>query len=390
MCIDKRLLIAANLALLTLLPVQIIANDIFIDQHGNVGVGTNSPQEHLHLKRNGRAALKVSSGNNNSVLDLSHGNDSSWKIYTNQHEKLYLVHQKPQSDLQGAFFTFTKDGRLGVGHSSPSKGKLHVVGSVTANVGGFAYYAEDPDGDDYNYNWVHAHDIGIGIYSNRRVVGTEFNAFSDARIKVIKKISDQEEDLDTLEKIEITDYTLRENRGKGKVIKKVIGQQVQEVFPTAVNITKDYVFDVMMNYPVVNGRIDARHGRPLIPELTSELDERPQFNPGDKLKVLFDNNTEAQVTVKYVNNGLIVLDKAIPKSVTRVIVFGREVDDFHSVDYEALAMLNVSATQALAKKNDRLAEQVKALRIENKKLGQELRLMKSVLCEAQDFDFCEN
>ncbi len=28
-----------------------------------------------------------------------------------------------------------------------------------------------------------------------------------------------------------------------------------------------------------------------------------------------------------------------------VFVYGREVNDFHTVDYEALSMLNVSATQ---------------------------------------------
>ena len=30
-------------------------------------------------------------------------------------------------------------------------------------------------------------------------------------------------------------------------------------------------------------------------------------------------------------------------------MYGREVDDFHSVDYESLSMLNVSATQELYK-----------------------------------------
>jgi hypothetical protein len=32
-----------------------------------------------------------------------------------------------------------------------------------------------------------------------------------------------------------------------------------------------------------------------------------------------------------------------------VFVYGREVDDLRSVDYDAIAMLNVSATQELAK-----------------------------------------
>lgn len=41
-----------------------------------------------------------------------------------------------------------------------------------------------------------------------------------------------------------------------------------------------------------------------------------------------------------------------------VFVYGKQVDDFHTVDYEAIAMLNVSATQELLKR-------IKQLEVEN-------------------------
>ena len=44
-----------------------------------------------------------------------------------------------------------------------------------------------------------------------------------------------------------------------------------------------------------------------------------------------------------------------------VFVYGREVDDFRTVDYEAISMLNVSATQELLKR-------IEALENENQKL----------------------
>src|SRR5262249_31900712 len=57
----------------------------------------------------------------------------------------------------------------------------------------------------------------------------------------------------------------------------------------------------------------------------------------------------------------------------KVFVYGREVDDFHTVDYEAIAMLNVSATQEQQKRiaqleaeNASLQQRVAAL--ENQKL----------------------
>ena len=53
----------------------------------------------------------------------------------------------------------------------------------------------------------------------------------------------------------------------------------------------------------------------------------------------------------------------------KVFVFGQEVDDFRTVDYEAISMLNVSATQALYKKvielenaNDQLKEMNSSLK----------------------------
>ncbi len=48
----------------------------------------------------------------------------------------------------------------------------------------------------------------------------------------------------------------------------------------------------------------------------------------------------------------------------KVFVYGREVKDFHTVDYEAIAMLNVSATQELAKENEALKKQIRKAEIE--------------------------
>jgi len=53
------------------------------------------------------------------------------------------------------------------------------------------------------------------------------------------------------------------------------------------------------------------------------------------------------------------------KSATgNVFVYGREVKDFRSVDYEAIAMLNVSATQELARKVE--AQQAELSKLQEK------------------------
>ena len=57
---------------------------------------------------------------------------------------------------------------------------------------------------------------------------------SDARLKNVIGQSDSAKDLETLEKIEITDYTVKDVVKEGDApSKKVIAQQVEKVYPTA-------------------------------------------------------------------------------------------------------------------------------------------------------------
>ena len=51
-------------------------------------------------------------------------------------------------------------------------------------------------------------------------------------------------------------------------------------------------------------------------------------------------------------------------SSTSVFVYGREMDDFHTVDYDAISMLNVSATQEQQGRIEELEEMLKKLETE--------------------------
>jgi hypothetical protein len=66
----------------------------------------------------------------------------------------------------------------------------------------------------------------------------------------------------------------------------------------------------------------------------------------DKVKIFWNNNDSQLFTV-----GDIKTDQ-FKISLNRtgdIFVYGREVDDFHVVDYDALSMLHISATQELYK-----------------------------------------
>ena len=60
-------------------------------------------------------------------------------------------------------------------------------------------------------------------------------------------------------------------------------------------------------------------------------------------------------------------------------MYGREVDDFRTVDYQAISMLNVSATQALLRRIEALEKENEAL----KEVNEEMNTLKAELDELQ-------
>ncbi len=88
------------------------------------------------------------------------------------------------------------------GTTNPNQAKLVVNGSQNTDVGNFGYFNNAGNSGTLSG----ANDYSI--YASDRIAATEFNTFSDKRIKNIKGISNARNDLKVLSKIEITDYTL--------------------------------------------------------------------------------------------------------------------------------------------------------------------------------------
>jgi molybdopterin converting factor small subunit len=173
-------------------------------------------------------------------------------------------------------------------------------------------------------------------------MASEFDAFSDARIKNVVGTSNSFEDLSTLLDIEITDYTMVDKAKDIKPYKKVIAQQVEQVYPSAVSQITDVVPDIYTVSSIKDGYVS----------LATDLKD------GDKVKLIFDEGAEmATVTSTDANGFTVNLEKT-----GNVFVYGREVNDFRTVDYEAISMLNVSATQELFKLITTLQEENTSLK----------------------------
>jgi hypothetical protein len=218
------------------------------------------------------------------------------------------------------------------GYAGQFEGPVKVTGykNTPFNIGGIL----DRDGARDLTNTDTS--AGLSIWAEYDVLARYFYANSDARIKNIQRHSDGAADLAILNQIEITDYTLKDVITSGSdPVKKVIGQQVETVYPQAVKRSTDVVPDIYQKAPIKDGWV----------ELATDL------QAGERVRLIGEETQGVYEVLEVTPDGFrtdFVADGAA------VFVFGREVDDFRSVDYDAIAMLNVSATQEL---NHRVAQQ---------------------------------
>jgi len=258
--------------------------------------------------------------------------------------------------------TMLSSGNVGIGTISPTKGKLEISGSVTTTTSAYGYCVNR----EHDFAGFAKAEFAnpYSVWASDKIAALEFDALSDARIKSILGRSDSATDLLTLLGIEITDYRYKDVIGKGNdTYKKVIGQQVEKVFPQAVSKHTDVVPDIYRQASIRDGWV----------ALATELKR------GDRVKLITEKGEEGVHEVLEVTPDKFRVD--FKHEEDKVFVFGREVKDFLTVDYDAIAMLNVSATQQLKKEND---EAVKALRTEiaelkaaNDALGERLQLLES-------------
>ncbi len=234
-------------------------------------------------------------------------------------------------DTDVARITITADGNVGIGTTTPSKAKLEVNGSDNSPISNFGYLNKTGASASSS-----SETRPFSIWASHDIAAQNVYAFSDARIKNIEGRSDSAADLATLGRIEITDYKLKDVIvGQGHPNKKLIAQQVEKVYPQAVSRSTNVVPDIFTKAAIRDGWV----------ELGTNLKK------GERVRLIAEK-TEGIYEVLEVADGR--FRTAFKPAGAEVFVYGREVKDFRQVDYDAISMLNVSATQELARRIDAL------------------------------------
>ena len=326
-----------------------VGGDALFVQNNRVGIGTTSPGSSVSNAKLDVAGGHILVDNNFGIFSKKVDGSLAAGFDTDVNNALYLYTDGASRMSVGS------NGYVGIG-TSTSNWPLQVVGSAPIGANAEPNYwlhsVSGHGGPGASSGWSYSIHASGGIYS-----GLGFGTGSDARIKYILGKSDAQQDLSLLMNIDITDYKMKDALQHGDaVIKKVIAQQVESVLSNAVTKTIGIIPDIYQKASVENGWI----------QLSTNLKE------GEKVKIITQESEEVYTVSIVQKNRFKVDDLLLSQKQEDVFIFGREVDDFRSVDYDAISMLHVSATQEQQRLIEAQQKEIKKLKEENSQMRSDI------------------
>jgi len=265
-------------------------------------------------------------------------------------------------------FVITNEGNVGIGTSNPQH-PLHIIGTYSEATNGLNG-AVGFDNQWTTSNFL-SENIGIKVEGSIWIkpgdTGTRagysfYLNSSDRRIKTDISLIDDSIALDQVNQLESHQY----NYISGKKPMKTIGfiaQEVKEVVPNAVSLQTEYIPDEMRIITEPQWTEDASNNWLLdIPE----LDMSGNFTGKAKFYVSNDpsGNDEVckEVQIKEVDGSTPLFTKTkfvaeFDQSWNNVFFYGKEVNDFHTIDKAQIFALHHSAIQELSRRNDTLQQE---------------------------------
>ena len=336
-------------------------------QQSRVGIGSTTPEGIFTVYRRPQTLYSTDAFGDNSIdrysLYVSSGvisNPGNWKNVSGP--SVYLESGSigtPSGEMaQSAKIVITGGQESG---GSPVHGaiKFYTAMSIkpTVTIGTSGSIAGAMTYFGYNTTYLSTSSMNISSYAlsaDGNVITTgSFIATSDHRIKKNIVEADGTKALETLEKVKIYEYEMKDYlRDSGRKI-GVIAQQVQKVLPEAVKTGEDdYVADLLAYVKVVyNDQV----------ECLIQLFDPVELEEGNEIRLVNDVNEKVDVKViKKVNSTLYQINETVDTE-RQWMVYGTLQKSILAVDKPMLGMLAISAIQQLSREVREMKEDIKKL-----------------------------
>ena len=245
--------------------------------------------------------------------------------------------------------TVRADGRVGINNNNPGY-PLHVSGTRTVN-GSYLRVHYDGNG---NLTRQFTAAESVAILADGAIMTGSYFVFSDARVKKNITASDPAADLQSVRKLTLRDYDMVDTISSGnRRHKGVVAQEARDVLPGAVSMETRVVPDIFA--PCVRFEHDPATGL-----LTLHLSKPHAASVGERVRIITDRKT-LDLPVQAVPSKDSIVLRDCTEAPAELFVYGREVSDFLSVNYDHLFVTGLGAIQELARREAAQAERIREL-----------------------------
>jgi hypothetical protein len=250
----------------------------------------------------------------------------------------------------------TSAGRVGIGTTTP-RVPLDVRGSVNFTLSSTQADTSIDVLDAFGHNnFGSTVNKNFSILAEQYVGAVGYVASSDRRIKTGITTNSKEKDLAAIQQLRVAEYGMKDTISHGTARRNgFIAQEVEQVIPQAVSRNSGFIPDI---FALATNASYAASTK----TLALSLGKPHELKIGDRLRLHLDSDRR-DLTVARVLSPYEFVVEGCEQSPRKVFVYGREVDDFRTVDYDQIFTVSIGAIQELAAK-------VQALESGNKRIAQ--------------------